>query len=35
MLSRIARLPVIGIGNGIGGALVGVVKALLGAWAVI
>ncbi len=35
VLSRIARLPVIGIGNGIGGALIGVVKALLGAWAVI
>jgi uncharacterized membrane protein required for colicin V production len=35
VLSRIARLPVIGIGNGIGGALVGVVKALLGTWAVV
>lgn len=35
VLSRIARLPVIGIGNGIGGAAVGVLKALLGTWAVI
>ena len=34
VLSRIARLPVIGIGNGAGGAVVGVVKALLGMWAV-
>ncbi len=35
VLSRVARLPVIGLGNGIGGACVGVVKALLGTWAVI
>lgn len=35
MLSRIARLPIIGIGNGAGGAAVGVVKALLGVWAVV
>lgn len=35
VLSKIARLPVIGIGNGIGGALIGVVKALLGTWAVL
>jgi membrane protein required for colicin V production len=35
VLSRIARLPVIGLGNGIGGAVIGVVKALLGVWAVV
>lgn len=35
VLSKIARLPVIGIGNGFGGALIGVVKALLGTWAVL
>jgi uncharacterized membrane protein required for colicin V production len=35
VLSRVARLPVIGIGNSAGGAVIGVVKALLGAWAVI
>lgn len=35
VLSRIAKLPVIGIGNGFGGALIGVVKALLGTWAVL
>ncbi len=35
MLSRIARLPVIGLGNGAGGAAVGIVKALIGTWAVL
>jgi membrane protein required for colicin V production len=35
VLSRIARLPVIGLGNGIGGALIGIVKALIGTWAVV
>jgi membrane protein required for colicin V production len=35
ILSRVAKLPVIGIGNGLGGALVGAAKALLGAWAVL
>ncbi len=35
VLSRIAKLPVIGLGNGLGGAAVGVVKALLGTWAVL
>jgi uncharacterized membrane protein required for colicin V production len=35
VLSRIARLPVIGLGNGIGGSLVGIVKALVGTWAVV
>ncbi len=35
VLSRIARLPVIGIGNGLGGAAVGIVKALIGTWAVL
>jgi uncharacterized membrane protein required for colicin V production len=35
VLSRIAKLPVIGLGNGLGGALVGVVKSLVGVWAVL
>ena len=35
VLSRIARLPIIGIGNGAGGAVVGAIKALLGVWAVV
>lgn len=34
-LSRFARLPVIGIGNGLGGAAVGIAKALVGAWLVL
>ncbi len=35
VLSRIAKLPVIGLGNGLGGAAVGVVKALIGVWVVL
>ena len=35
MLSRIAKLPVIGLGNGLGGALVGVAKSLVGVWVVL
>lgn len=35
VLSRIAKLPVIGLGNGLGGALVGVAKALVGVWVVL
>ncbi|WP_317995431.1 CvpA family protein [Vulcanimicrobium alpinum] len=35
LLSRIAKLPLIGIGNGIGGACIGAAKALLGIWAVL
>ncbi|MDB5070039.1 MAG: hypothetical protein JWM87_1150 [Candidatus Eremiobacteraeota bacterium] len=35
VLSRIARLPVIGLGNGLGGAAVGITKALIGTWAVL
>jgi uncharacterized membrane protein required for colicin V production len=35
ILSRIAKLPVIGLGNGAGGAAVGIVKALIGTWAVL
>lgn len=35
VLSRIARLPVIGLGNSAGGAAIGVVKALIGTWAVL
>lgn len=35
VLSRIAKLPVIGIGNGIGGAAIGIAKALVGAWIVL
>jgi uncharacterized membrane protein required for colicin V production len=35
VLSRIAKLPVIGLGNALGGAAVGIVKALIGVWAVI
>ena len=35
ILSGIAKLPVIGIGNALGGAGIGVVKALLGIWVVL
>ncbi|HTW84100.1 MAG TPA: CvpA family protein [Candidatus Sulfotelmatobacter sp.] len=35
VLSRIAKLPVIGIGNSVGGALIGVLKVLLVTWAVV
>ena len=35
VLSNIAKLPVIGFGNGVGGAAVGIAKALLGTWAVL
>jgi membrane protein required for colicin V production len=35
VLSRIAKLPVIGLGNGLGGAFVGVAKALVGVWVVL
>jgi len=35
VLSGIARLPVIGLGNALGGAAIGVVKALIGTWAVL
>jgi uncharacterized membrane protein required for colicin V production len=35
ILSRIAKLPVIGIGNGLGGAAIGLAKALFGIWAVL
>lgn len=35
VLSRIARLPIIGLGNGAGGAAVGIAKALLGVWVVL
>ena len=35
VLSRIARLPIIGLGNGLGGAAVGILKALIGTWAVL
>ena len=35
VLSRIAKLPVIGLGNGLGGALVGVAKSLVGVWVVL
>jgi len=34
-LSRIAKLPVIGVGNGLGGAAVGVAKAVVGVWIVL
>lgn len=34
-LSRVARLPVIGLGNAAGGAAVGVIKALAGTWIVL
>jgi uncharacterized membrane protein required for colicin V production len=34
-LSRIARLPVIGLGNGLAGAAVGVAKATVGIWVVL
>ncbi len=35
VLSRIAKLPVIGLGNGLGGALVGIAKSLVGVWVVL
>jgi uncharacterized membrane protein required for colicin V production len=35
LLSRIAKLPIIGIGNGIGGAAIGVAKVLIVCWAVV
>jgi uncharacterized membrane protein required for colicin V production len=35
VLSRIAKLPVIGLGNGLGGALIGIAKALVGVWVVL
>ncbi|MDQ6942488.1 MAG: CvpA family protein [Candidatus Eremiobacteraeota bacterium] len=35
VLSRIAKLPVISLGNGLGGALVGVAKSLVGVWVVL
>jgi uncharacterized membrane protein required for colicin V production len=35
VLSRIAKLPIIGLGNAAGGAVVGIVKALIGTWAVL
>lgn len=35
VLSRIAKLPVIGLGNALGGAVIGVIKALIGTWAVL
>ena len=34
-LSRVARLPVIGLGNALGGAAIGVCKAALGLWLVL
>ena len=35
VLSRIAKLPVIGLGNGLGGAAIGLAKALIGTWVVL
>ncbi|HEV2738940.1 MAG TPA: CvpA family protein [Candidatus Elarobacter sp.] len=35
VLSRIAKLPIIGLGNGLGGAFVGVAKSLVGVWVVL
>lgn len=35
ILGRVARLPVVGLVNGIAGAVLGASKALLGAWAVL
>ncbi len=35
LLSRVAKLPVIGLGNGLGGAAIGLAKALVGIWAVL
>jgi uncharacterized membrane protein required for colicin V production len=35
VLSAVARLPVIGIGNSLAGAAIGAVKALIGTWAVL
>lgn len=35
VLSRIARLPIIGVGNSAAGAAVGAVKALVGVWVVL
>ena len=35
VLSGVARLPLIGLGNALGGAAVGVIKALVGTWAAL
>jgi uncharacterized membrane protein required for colicin V production len=35
LLSRFAKLPIVGIGNGIGGAGIGIAKAALGVWIVL
>lgn len=35
VLSKVAKLPVIGLGNSAGGALVGIAKALVGCWIVL
>lgn len=35
VLGSIARLPVIGLGNALAGAAIGIVKAVLGTWAVL
>ena len=35
ILSGIARLPVIGLGNALGGAAIGIVKATIGVWVVL
>ena len=35
VLSRIAKLPVIGLANGLGGTLVGIAKSLVGVWVVL
>jgi membrane protein required for colicin V production len=35
VLSRIAKLPVIGLANGLGGSLVGIAKSLVGVWVVL
>ena len=35
VLSRIAKLPVIGLGNGLAGAAIGAAKALIGVWIVL
>jgi membrane protein required for colicin V production len=35
VLSGIARLPVIGLGNALGGAAIGIVKAAVGAWIIL
>ena len=35
VLSRVARLPIIGVGNAAGGAVIGAIKGAVGVWAIL